>query len=142
MNTERLLKLASFLDVLPAAKFNFAVIAEEGDKPMLEALAAGEHNCGTVACAIGWAPAIFPELDWAVPPYRPPGLYTVVLKGKEAPSYWATTSRTAEVFFDINWDEVQFLFVPAHCNNLSEDSTAHEVAEHIRKFVSNEGIYE
>ncbi len=69
MNAKRLLKLADFLDKLPRAKFDFGVIAMQDGKPMLEALKAGKERCGTVACAIGWMPAVFPRsLRWTERP--------------------------------------------------------------------------
>src|SRR5438093_919703 len=65
MNTKRLLKLADFLDELPREKFDFGQIAYQGGKPMAEALKLGAVRCGTVACAIGWMPAVWPrELNW------------------------------------------------------------------------------
>lgn len=51
MNTKRLSKLVGFLKDLPEEKFYFGRVITEH-----------ENNCGTVCCAIGWTPAIFPEL--------------------------------------------------------------------------------
>src|SRR3990167_4454422 len=47
----RLLKLAAFLEKLPAEKFDISNwITKLGNK----------NGCGTVACAVGWCPKIFP----------------------------------------------------------------------------------
>lgn len=45
----RLRKLIAFLRNLPRNKFSFGVVREE-------------TKCGTVGCAIGWTPEVFPEL--------------------------------------------------------------------------------
>lgn len=56
MNAERLLKLAAFLDVLPENKFDFANIVLGRDVPN------DTLSCGSVACGIGWAPVVFPDV--------------------------------------------------------------------------------
>ncbi len=56
MKKKRLLKLAEFLEKLPRAKFDFGTTVLEWD---------GGKTCGTVCCAIGWTPTIWPELvEW------------------------------------------------------------------------------
>lgn len=56
MNSERLLKLAEFLETDPRVKdhFDMALIVSDGFDP--KAL-----GCGAAACAIGWTPVVFPE---------------------------------------------------------------------------------
>lgn len=54
IQNKRLTKLIAFLRALPRSKFYF------GDD-VLESKTNG-HTCATVACAIGWTPAIFPRL--------------------------------------------------------------------------------
>lgn len=54
LTEKRLVKLANFLANLPPRNFNFAWAIEELD--------AKNKHCGTVACAIGWTPAVFPKL--------------------------------------------------------------------------------
>ena len=46
---KRLEKLIGFLEVLPRNRFDFAVVRRE-------------RQCGTVACALGWTPKVFPNL--------------------------------------------------------------------------------
>jgi hypothetical protein len=51
----RLEKLAQFLDQLPNYKFDFSTV-----------VSSSAGGCGTVCCAIGWLPAVFPDLvRWA-----------------------------------------------------------------------------
>ena len=45
----RLLKLADFLDTLPRKQFDLTLVLEE-------------RPCGTVGCAMGWTPTVFPRL--------------------------------------------------------------------------------
>lgn len=51
----RLNKLAAFLDKLPKTHFNFSTVCELY-KPNRTNL------CGTVGCAMGWAPHVFPKV--------------------------------------------------------------------------------
>lgn len=46
--SEKLIKLADFLETLPDEKFDFGTYIRETD-------------CGTVGCAAGWIPAAFPD---------------------------------------------------------------------------------
>lgn len=46
---KRMLKLCDFLDELPRTKFDFSIVREE-------------RKCGTVGCAMGWTPTVFPRL--------------------------------------------------------------------------------
>lgn len=53
----RLKKLIAFLRELPRGKFYFGDDVKESKS--------NGHTCATVACAIGWTPAIFPRvLKW------------------------------------------------------------------------------
>lgn len=51
----RLEKLATFLDTLPRRKFDFREVVTRWD--------ADKPSCGSVCCAIGWTPVVFPR-DW------------------------------------------------------------------------------
>ena len=56
---DRLLRLAKFLEKLPRRKFDFAELVADTEK---------RHgkDCGTVCCAVGWTPAVFPKLiSWS-----------------------------------------------------------------------------
>jgi len=52
MNKVNIDKLIAFLNNLDDKRFNFQQVISKFNK---------EHNCGTVCCAIGWFPKIFPE---------------------------------------------------------------------------------
>lgn len=137
---KRLLKLADFLDTLPRAKFAFDVIAVEGGKPMREALKAGKTRCGTVGCALGWAPAVFPrQLRWQRVADDSKAL-AICPRGKPYDvnwGQWNTTVGTASRFFGLsNW-EVNGLFHPME-SGLGGDATPKQVARHIRKFVATQ----
>ncbi len=143
----RLLKLAAFLDKLPDEKFNFEYITNEGGKPMLEALKAGAVRCGTTACALGWAPAVFPrELKWARSivelNYGGQKTRAILQKNQFEPEYsvhpWDVTEKTAQDFFGLTKDETTTLFVPGYTpRDLPHGATPKMVAEHIRKFVKS-----
>lgn len=61
MNKERLLKLAAFIEKLPPRKVYMGCVARlNGAKRM------NPFECTSVACAMGWTPAVFPHLvAWA-----------------------------------------------------------------------------
>lgn len=59
MKKDKLLKLAAFLDTLEEDKFDLAQVAISDDE---------DPMCGSVCCAVGWTPKIFPEeVRWAMP---------------------------------------------------------------------------
>lgn len=140
MDRVKLAKVAGFLMALPSQKFNFAEFAYEGGLPMLEALAKGAEYCGTVGCAVGWLPAIFPdEAVWH---------YTA---GPLAARPFVECIRThrrgfeaAQDILDIDFRVSQYLFYPggvrvgtsnAYSNNLTIDAEPQDVAEHILDFL-------
>lgn len=145
---ERLAKLADFLDTVPPEKFAFYTVMDiDGLKDPLEALAAGSHPCGTVGCAIGWTPAVFPEsLVW-----QSRCEYSTMLDVnlKESPveavgrmNFSETVSgRAAMQFFGIDTEELYYLFIPHgkhRYNNLGDNAQPHKVAAHIRSFLEEQ----
>lgn len=144
-HAKRLLKLADFLDKLPKAKFDFSQIAYRGDKSMLEALRATRARCGTVACAIGWMPAVFPKLTaWVSDSDRDAADISLIVGLRGDNSSYATISsfETAQVVFGLSQEESEFLFAPFghdfdkdENNHLAYDATPKQIARHIRKFV-------
>lgn len=52
-HVKRLRKLIAFLRALPRKNFNFRRIVTRAK--------ANGHVCGTVCCAVGWMPAVFPR---------------------------------------------------------------------------------
>jgi hypothetical protein len=121
---KRLLKLADFLDALPREKFDFGVITRVDGKPMREALKAAHERCGTVGCAIGWMPVVFPQLVmWDDD-------HGVVLKSDP----WVLDFECAKEVFNLTDYESGRLFMPL-ASGLGRDATPKQVARHIRKFV-------
>lgn len=128
MNTDRLLKLADFLDTVPVKKFDLShwigwdELDFETRPPTLDDL---EHNCHTTACAIGWA--------CTIPEFQDAGL---VLDDGEPffDGHWDT--QAAANFFDIEYLEASHLFYSSayRGNNRTRPST---VAKRIRKLVSD-----
>lgn len=150
MNAERLEKLAAFLDTLPAPLFNFARWLGDGELPPAEALAKG-GGCGTTACAIGWAPAVFPE-HWQWFKRKGETGRLVGLK-PEHRGWWLDPVRDAEHFFGLVPGDTDYLFTPhdhdeggctwddTGCLLPDEDATAKDVAAHIRRFIKAGGDY-
>jgi hypothetical protein len=133
MRADRLLQLADFLDKLPEEKFDFGTIAKQSGKPMLEALAAGHVKCGTVGCAIGWLPAVFPDqFKWVRSAFNDE--LTVLTKETDELNFDA-----AAEFFGIGYSQADYLFMPGYeddgYSGLADEAKATEVAAHIRKFV-------
>jgi hypothetical protein len=137
LHLNRLLKLATFLDTLPRQKFDFGVLVNQSGLPMLEALKKGAHRCGTVACGMGWMPAVFPrQVKWTGENIRLRG--SAFVEGFEA----------AEVFFGLTSSETMYLFQPGggwnpfdendktYYNKLKDGSHPKTLAKHIRKFVA------
>lgn len=60
MNTierARFVKLVEFLEDLPIERFNFAQVVSAFDD---------QKDCGTVCCAMGWTPRLFPDfVQWS-----------------------------------------------------------------------------
>jgi len=122
IHRERLEKLADYLDQLPRRKFVFDVVIKDG-------------TCGSVGCAIGHCPNVFPELV----------MYdsiteTVRLKdGHYSYSYRETASR----LFDLTFGQAGGLFGPHNQQNelgpeykdLGNNATPKQVAKLIRQFL-------
>ena len=102
MNKERLLKLADFLQELPKDKFDFTSVVEEYDR---------ENECGTLCCAIGWTPAVFPDLvKWLVPRNRLIRAVEIADdRGHAVTGYVAVASE----LFTIPQTHARVLFTPA-----------------------------
>ena len=61
MNTERILRLANFIESLPDERLDMCFWAkdEDGDENLEQSPATVLHNCGTAACIGGWTEALF-----------------------------------------------------------------------------------
>jgi hypothetical protein len=132
MNSERLLKMAAFLEALPPHKFGFQNYVYLGSKSPAEALAAPDEHCGTTACAVGWMPAIFPEdFKWVENCSYP----TIHIAAK-ADYEWK--AKKVYAFLGLNSDQFDFLFIPTY-SQLGAAATAVQVAAQIREFVATDG---
>lgn len=114
----RLLKLAAFLVQLKPEKFNYRYWVSEKDS----------KGCGTVCCAGGWCPVVFPRY------WRYASGESIALR--EGGNSVSTIGDLA-AFFGIRYMLAKYLFMPAggvDSGPLPSSATAKEVAAHIRKF--------
>jgi hypothetical protein len=149
MNKRRLLRLATFLEKLPRKRFKYTHWV--GD----DWGGAADLNCGTTACALGWATTI-PSLRRAglrlvqdtdiqfsgcgyVTLARPTKGVRAAIARDDFPSLAA-----AAHVFEITEEEAKLLFIPWSCllpeasSAPRYDATPKQVARHIRKFVERE----
>lgn len=140
-SAQRLMKLARFLhNVLPENKFDFSVVTFGGDIPN------ETFSCGTVGCAIGWAPLVFPDL---LRYERSPSGESVYVHRKsddrELAIDLSVASSALMEFFGLSSPEARALFCP-YCQSkispalpfLSNESTPKEVASGIALYVSRQ----
>lgn len=121
---ERFFQLIKFLERLPKKKFNFGHVVESVD----------ENNCGSVCCAIGWTPALFPDLvQWNGKSRTPWALST---NGN-----WAYYPDVASELFGIDPSIAGDLFTPEdqgfihpELGCVYEDESPKRVASVMRKF--------
>lgn len=134
MNVQRLLKLADFLEKLPRKKFDFRTVIT-GPKPPRK-----ELDCGSVACAMGWTPAVFPRLveAYVFSDEDPENIeMDVRLKAdKECDDY----CTVAEELFGLDEKSATGLFTPGHQDYINEPTlygtaTPKQVAALIRRYV-------
>ena len=124
----RLLKLATFLDTLPRAQFDFATVFEK-------------RECGTVGCAMGWTPAVFPRLvkykDW--------GYGNSDVRTKRRLGFGAV----AQEIFGLTTPEAMGLFVSEYNmvvgekmvnDKLGDNAWPTSVARRIRRFITRKAL--
>lgn len=121
VGNERLLKVANFLDQLKESEFDFdSYVAEDDGK-----------GCGTVCCAIGWLPKLFPDSwKWYL------DSYWNILCPRLIDSNFIREFEATAVFFEITGNEANYLFDP-NDSGLGRHAKPAQVANHIRKFVSS-----
>ena len=128
MYYDRLLTLAKFLNTLQPKQFNFQNWVTEFDYG---------NSCGTVCCAVGWMPKIFPlDVKWGVV-----NQHTITLRNHQHLNN-PTSLKTATEFFGLEVPAALHLFTHLHDNQLGDDTTAPQVAQHIRNFVEEQCIEE
>lgn len=106
---KRLSLLADFLENLPEERFNLKNWASSNFKP---------NECGTTACACGWATTIFDDLE----------LVNHLIRYKGYDSWFAVSD-----FFELSITEAEELFNPDH---YYEKATPKMVATKIREFLA------
>jgi hypothetical protein len=127
MQRAKLLKLADHLESLPRKKFNIGYWCKE------------DNRCGTVACAFGWCPIIFPRSGLKM--YKEIG--EIKYKNVNG-THWGINA--AEEFFQINDKDARDIFLGTrykeyHSYNKngfkrgSNAVTPKVVAKRIRNFV-------
>ena len=125
IRADRLEKLAAFLDTLPKEKFDFDTVWESGD-------------CGSVGCAIGWTPVVFPDLVRRLHPhsrYFYAGKY-----GKTERDY----DELAMWLFSMPAVDSHALFTPGFasdakapgCRRLNSQASPKAVAKNIRRYIA------
>ncbi len=121
-------KLAEFLDKLSRKEFNFAEVVSEANIA---------KKCGTVCCAMGWTPVVFPrlvefsldedEIRWS----------DVVFKKSGERGY----VEVAEELFEISYAEAEYLFTPNQqhylgVKDLGNFATPIQAAKLLRKYMA------
>jgi hypothetical protein len=142
----RLLKLAKFLDNLPEDNFDMTFwVYKWGtnySKQMLPKVTTNLHvpeDCGSVACALGWA--------CRIPEFMENGLYMegtipciIKRNGRGYRNEGLFGTRAGAYFFDISSEEAESLFLSNRYQSFSGDIKPQEVAEKIRKLVNKEKL--
>lgn len=131
----RLQKLANFLNQLPEEQFNFENVITK----------CNGTSCGTVACAMGWLPAISSKFAWK----GKTTLDLYVKTGNVKTGYtwkpWYITDsygwQNIADYFGIHWKDTRKLFQPGIHREWSDEvlfgnASAKEVAASILGFIA------
>lgn len=126
LNVKRLEKLINFLDQLVPKKFDFSSVVTEVDSA---------EECGTVCCAMGWTPVVFPDLvKWCEKGYD---IELVDSKYSRLGYYYV-----AHRLFGVSTLTALFLFSPntqsmihPSLSSCGRSATPKQVADMLRKFV-------
>lgn len=127
MNTSRLLKLADYLDVLPEKQFDFSRVSDSTGEDESK-----DYSCGSVGCAVGHTPYIWPEL------VKFNGLNLSLLNNSYEETF-VNYLNVAMFLFDLDLDDSMFLFSPPGKKEgdgrLSSNATPKQVSDRIRQFI-------
>lgn len=127
IGNKRLLKVATFLRTLKPKQFYFGKFVHSFDV---------KKECGTVCCAYGWLPKIFPR-SWE---WRNNSIATFtecyMPRLKKGPG---SINGDSYGFFRISTEDIEFLFYPRDTSYgvLPHNAKPLTVAKHIEKFVAN-----
>jgi len=119
MDTEKLLKMADFVETLPEENFDLSIWKQV-------------NLCGTVCCAVGWAieKKLFPELSFR---HVYCSNYPVPRILPENTRYELLGFDAVSEVFNISWTEAKWLF--SSRSYLQTRVTPKMVSERIRTFV-------
>lgn len=135
MNAKRLIKLAEHLENgRPGGhkKFDFTVIHQNHGT---------EKHCGSVGCAMGELPVVFPSYWKFAVDEDPDEDWGVAVIPKTENHSWFSYPEVAE-FFGIDSSEAWGMFCPCYTRwwapkkNLPSNATAKQVAKSIRQYVA------
>lgn len=143
MRSDRLSQLADFLAVLSPDKFDF--------NNVLVCTTRGTIGCGTVGCAMGWTPTVFPALVKICDPrdYTGSVRYLDIEATELLAEEFGCFDDTGRIFgytavaaalFDMDAERAHALFTP-RCPSPADDSvlrisaTPKMVADRLRTFV-------
>jgi hypothetical protein len=124
------LKLADFLDNLSPAKFDLSCIVHVDDRnnqQLTKSYAFKEGACGSVGCAIGWCPVVFPRSC----KYHK-NMYVVSKEDQSIMDF-----EFAIEHFGISMAQAKYLFMPDAYHRSKRGPKS--VASRIRNFVKNNG---
>lgn len=131
---QRLLKLANFLENLPASQFNLDVIVEaESLNKVPSKTTVKQKTCGTAGCGIGYCPVVFRDVKYSEDSYDG----EIVVKFPNCEDLDDTNFNGAEQFFGITYKQAEYLFMPGayHVSKRGPKS----VAARIKAFVNRDG---
>lgn len=119
IHKERLQKLITFLETLNPARFDFGVVMNE---------------CGTIGCAMGWTPQVFPEIvEWT----EDRNLHL-----KSSPAKWDWFEEVAQELFGMHKGTAELLFTPQNQSRVHADlaycgysSNPKQIADMLRQFL-------
>lgn len=126
----RILKLADFLEVLQPALFEMSVWQEQDKKGHWHKHA--NVKCGTAACALGWATAVFPRSL-----YYDTTNGHIHIKGQE--KCYIDNYRTASSFFNIPWIDAHELFRPS-TNARTPKTVSKMLRDYVTKSRENQSL--
>lgn len=135
---ERLLKLAAFLRTVPNKFFNLEVLTAGGDGKDFDpcGLKKLDHKCGSVACAMGWCPIVFPRTFR----YNSAGGVEGKDENISIKSFFGLDKfEKLDVYGDLEESARDYLFMPQYYPR--DKRGPKSVAARIERFVKSDGKY-
>jgi hypothetical protein len=129
VNSKRLLKLAKFLETkVPKGRFNYDIVFSNYSVKLK-----GGPECGTAACAMGWACSIPEFRKLGLKPAKELPIFQLRWKGRDESFNYVATK-----LFGISYQDADNLFTSDLCYTNREEPTddPHYVAHKIRDYVA------